>query len=96
MAQKKKSEVNKDIEYIKDLLETDKLVIGSKIALKGLKEGLVSKIYLAKNAPENMVDDVNHYAELSQAQVVQLGIDNEELGVVCRKPFLISVVSVLK
>ncbi|MBN2881277.1 ribosomal L7Ae/L30e/S12e/Gadd45 family protein [Candidatus Woesearchaeota archaeon] len=95
MAQKK-SEGNKDIEYIKDMLESEKLIIGADRAVKSLKDGNVAKIFLAKNAPEKLVEDVNYYAGLSGAEVIQLEISNEDLGVVCKRPFLIAVVSILK
>jgi len=96
MAQKKKSEANKDIEEIKDLLEAKKLVFGSKLALKGLKKETISKVYVAKKTPEDVVEDLKHYAQLSSSNVIELDIDNQELGITCKKPFLISVVSVLK
>lgn len=73
-----------------------KLVIGTDRALKGLKNGTVAKLYLAKNSPAKLVEDIEYYIKMSGCELIKLEMTNEELGVVCKKPFLISVVSVFK
>lgn len=94
MAQKNES--RKDIEDIKDLMTAGKLVLGSERLLKNLKNGTSDKIYLVSNAPARLVEDIEYYSKMSGSEVVRLDINNEELGVICRKPFLISVVSTVK
>ncbi|MBI4150240.1 ribosomal L7Ae/L30e/S12e/Gadd45 family protein [Candidatus Woesearchaeota archaeon] len=84
------------IEEIKKIAKTGKLYFGREETIKNLKLGKVSKVYVTTNCPEGVKADIAYYAELSGATVVQLAIPNDELGTICRKPFVISVLSVPK
>ena len=84
------------IEDIKKLVKAGKAIVGSEETIKNLKLSKLSKVYLSANCPEEVKANVHYYAELSGAEVVQLVIPNDELGTICRKPFVISVLSVPK
>ncbi len=84
------------IEDIKKLIKAGKAIVGREETIKSLKLSKLSKVYLAANCPEGVKADVHYYAGLSGAEVVQLMIPNDELGTICRKPFVISVLSVPK
>ncbi len=84
------------IDDIKKIVKTDKAIIGSKETVKSLKTGKIAKVFLTSNCPDEVRKDIEYYAGLSKAEVIELPIPNDELGVVCRKPFLISVFGVLK
>ena len=86
------------VEEIKMLMlnQPDKLVIGSRRTLKYLKLGKLQKVFIAKNAPEDIKSDIEYYAKLSNVEVVSLPLDNEELGAALKKPFKVAVLSVLK
>ncbi len=81
---------------IKKMLKEKKVIIGTDRAIKGLKLGKVEKILLSSNCSEKTMEDINYYAGLSSIETVKLGYSNEELGTICKKPFSISVLSVLK
>ena len=81
---------------IKKLMETDRLVKGTKLTLKNLKIGKLEKIFVTSNCPAEVKEDIKHFSELAKVKVVQLDITNEELGIVCKRPHLISVLGVLK
>ena len=81
---------------IKKLIKTKNLVIGTGRTIKNLKLGKVEKIILSSNCPERVVNDLNYYAGLSKAETIKVPYPNEELGVICKKPFSISVLSILK
>ncbi len=84
------------IDEIKEIMKTDKAVLGTNETVKALRTGKIAKVFLTSNCPAEVKKDVEYYAGLSSAEVVELPIPNDELGVVCRKPFLISVFGVLK
>ncbi len=84
------------IEDLKKLVKTKKVVFGREETVKGLKLGKLGKVYMTVNCPEDLKADIAYYAELSGAEIVQLSIPNDELGTICRKPFVISVLSVPK
>ena len=79
---------------IRKLLGSDKLIIGTDRCLKLLREGQLKKVILASNANQVIVDDIQRYSQQTGAEVVQLDIPNEELGVYCKKPFNISVLGI--
>ncbi|MFW5704777.1 MAG: ribosomal L7Ae/L30e/S12e/Gadd45 family protein [Nanoarchaeota archaeon] len=83
---------------VKELLayERDKmLILGTRVAEKGLKNGKLVKVYTSSNCDELVFKKLNHYCKITGVDVVKLDLDNEELGQKLQKPFLVSVVSVL-
>lgn len=90
----KKAAVNPTTE-IKKNLKTDKLVIGTDKTVKLLKLGKLAKVFIANNTPEITENDLNYYSRINNVEISKLKIDNEELGVLCKKPFSISVIGLL-
>lgn len=76
---------------LKQALKEKKVIIGAGRVLRMLKNEKLTHVYLAKNCPDNIREDVKHYAKLFNVKVVELGESNEELGVICKKSFFISV-----
>ena len=89
----KKEEISNDLKELKSKLQDDKVVIGVDRVLKGLKGKSLSKVFLAKNAPKKIVDDIHYYAKLAGTPVSDLDLDNEELGLFCKKNFFIVVLA---
>jgi len=85
-----------DIDDIKKLLKSKNLIVGTGRTIRYLKTGKLSKVYLSSNCPAEIKEDVAYYGGLSGTTVIELEQTNEEIGVLCKKPFLISVLSVLK
>lgn len=88
--------MEKALKEIKSLVKSEKFIMGTERAMKELKAGNLSKIFVSSNAPENVVSDLDHYTGMSEVEVVKLTIPNDELGVVCQKPFSVSIVALLK
>lgn len=84
------------MEEIKKHVKLGDLVIGTKRTIKSLRKGTLAKIYFANNCPEPIAEDIEHYAALANTEVQKLDVACDELGAVCKKPFLISVVSIPK
>jgi len=82
---------------MKDLKEAVKdkkgLVIGTQRTLKRLKMGEIKKVYVSSNCPKDVLDDLEHYSKIYNIPLVKLKENNEELGIICKKPFHISVLS---
>ena len=81
---------------IKKLLKSKSLIIGTEKTLKSLKLGKIDRIILSSNCPDKVTEDINYYAGLSNVETVKVPYPNEELGVICKKPFSISVLSIIK
>jgi len=89
-------EVDKQIAEIRTLLKGKKLIIGTDKTLKNLKLGKIKRVYTSSNCAEKVFDSIQHYAKLSNAEVLKLKYANDELGILCKKPFSISILSVMK
>ena len=86
------------VDEIKKLIKEkkEKVVVGVRETVKELKNGNLVKIFMSSNCPDYAREDIEKYAQLSEAEIVVLEITNEELGVILRKPFYVSVVGVRK
>ena len=85
-----------DTNEIKKMLKSENLVLGSDEVLKLLRANQLESAYLAKNAPKSVTEDVQRYAELNNASFEVLDVPNDELGVLCKKPFNIAAVGIKK
>jgi large subunit ribosomal protein L30e len=88
--------VDKNIEDIKKIIKKGNFIIGSDAGLKNLKLGKTEKVYLASNCSEETKKEVERLARIGKADVILLGIPNDDFGVLCKKPFSISMLSVMK
>jgi large subunit ribosomal protein L30e len=78
----------------KKLLSEEKMVIGTEGTLKLLRNGKAVKVFLAANCSDQVKEDIRQYCNMGKVECVDLTQNNEEVGVLCRKPFAISVVGV--
>ena len=83
-------------EEIRKHLATKKLVIGTDETLKNIRKGLITKVYLASNCPAELVKDLNRYSKISGFEIFETKVPNDELGAVCKKPFHIVLLGVMK
>ena len=81
------------LELLKKSLKEDKLVYGFTVAIKNLKNGKVSKVFLASNCPEEFKNKLKNYDNI---EIVELKEPNKELSLVCKKKFSVNIISSLK
>ncbi len=79
------------VQQLKKIIQNKKFVIGAEIVLKRLKAGKLNQIYFASNCPQKTKNDLLSYAKLTAVPVIELEMDNEELGIFCKKIYFISV-----
>ena len=91
MAKKKVSVLATEI---KGLIEQKKLIIGTDLTLKNLKVNKVKKVFLTSNTNEVIAEKIKHYCSINEVEYVEIPQTNEDLGVMCKKPFNISVLSI--
>ena len=85
-----------NIDEIKKALKEKKVIIGTSRTIKSLRLGKVEKVFLTSNCPSDVKEDIECYSRLGKIKVVKLKQPNVELGIVCKKPFPISVLSFKK
>ena len=76
---------------LEDALKEGNLIIGRDRTLKMLKNDKLKKIFLASNCDEETKEQIKKYAKLGNVEVIELDINNHELGTKCKKLFAISV-----
>ena len=81
---------------IKKMMKTGNVIIGTERAAKILRLGKADKILISSNCPEKVEKDLTYYACLNGTELHKLEYPNDELGVICKKPFSISVLAVVK
>ena len=91
-----KKRIDTRLAEVKKLLTSKKLVIGKERTIKYLKQGKVKKVFMSSNCSKALRDDVARYASIDKVEVQEMGQNNKELGTVCKKPYAISILSVLK
>jgi len=79
------------MESLQKLLKENKSIIGANQVMKNLKLGKLKEIYMASNCPKHLSEDLRHYSKLYSVKINELKENNEQLGVVCKKHFSISV-----
>ena len=92
----KKQIVDSEVKEIKTLIKNKNLVIGTKRTMKYVKLGKVERIYLASNCSEDVKSDLEYYNKLSPLKIKKLKYPNDELSKKKKKPYTISVLSILK
>ena len=84
------------LDEIKKNIGKEKMLIGKNQTLRSLKLGKVEKVFLASNCSPSVRKDLEYYCELNKTPLSVLKVPNDELGIVCKKQFAISVLSLLK
>ena len=87
---------DEEIAEIKKLLATKRMIFGTDRTVKELKQGNIEKVFLSSNCKKTAKEDISHYGGLSKAAIIQLDTPNDELRIIVKKPFNISVIGVLK
>jgi large subunit ribosomal protein L30e len=90
----KTTTLDNNLAELKKFLKAGKVILGRDKTIKMLRFGNPVKIFLANNCPVSVQNDIMHYAKLASVPVVVLTQPNDELGTLCKKPYLVSVLSV--
>ena len=76
---------------LRKALKEKGLVLGSRRVINKLKNGKLKRVFLSSNCRKDLEKDVERYSKLNKTELIKLDKTNEEVGVLCKKPFSISV-----
>ncbi|MBT4538719.1 hypothetical protein HOI26_05000 [Candidatus Woesearchaeota archaeon] len=88
----KKKQESPEIQELKKYLQDGKAICGRDRVEKALHAGTLQKIYVSSNLPN--MEELAKYAKLANVEIISLAQDNEELGLLCKKNFFVSIVGV--
>ena len=80
---------------IRRAVDTGKVLFGFRSAEKNLLNGQAGLIILTRSTPKLGAEKVRHQAETAKVPFYEFKGSAHELGAVCGKPFVISVLTVL-
>ncbi len=83
------------VSEVKRLMGASKLVLGADVTMKLLRQGKLARVFVSTNCSPQMRSDLDKACGLAGIDVVELNQTSDEIGVLCKKPFAISVVGVL-
>lgn len=76
---------------LKDTVKDKELIFGAKQTVKLLKLGKAKKVFVAKDCPIDIKEDVLKFANLAGTKVFETDITSQEIGSICKKAFSINV-----
>ena len=79
---------------LKKVLESKKAILGGDVTLKLLRQGKIKKVFLSSNCDPKVKADIEQVCKVSEVECVELSHNTEEIGVIFKKPFSVSVVGV--
>jgi len=79
---------------IKGKIKQDKVVMGYRTVIKLLKSSRPELVVLAANIPEDKKKMIELNAKTSKVQVKEYPKDSIDLGLLCGKPFSVSVLAI--
>lgn len=89
-------QIDKATAEMRKLLSEKKLVVGRDLTLKGLHEGKLGRVMMASNCSDKLRGSLAKYCNQGKVDCVEMRQSGDELGIMCKKPFSISVIGVLK
>ncbi len=75
--------------------ETGKIIKGAKEAIRLAKMGGAKLIVVAKNARQDVKDDIQYYAKLSGIPVYEFDGSSVELGTILGRPHTVSAIAIV-
>jgi large subunit ribosomal protein L30e len=79
------------MEQLKDAFKEKTLTYGLRETLKKVKTKKVDTVFVAKDCPEDLRQDLTSNAKISGVNIIELDISSQEIGAVCKKPFPVTV-----
>ncbi len=89
-------ETKTEIDEIKESIDNKKIIIGTDSTMKALKMDKLKKIFMSSTCPEDVKNDLNYYASFKSVPITALEYPSDEVGVICKKPFSITVLAIIK
>jgi len=81
---------------IKIATKTGTVQIGSKKSIRLVKSEQGKLVLIANNCPKEIAEDLRIYCKFSNIPIYQYKGSNWDLGFLCGKPFMISVLTILE
>jgi large subunit ribosomal protein L30e len=92
----KERRISDELAQLRKSVQDGKILVGTQALIRSMDKGKIKLIYLASNCPADARSDLEHYASLAKVKLQPVELNNEELGLFCKKNFFVSAVGVLE
>ncbi|MFH8080427.1 MAG: 50S ribosomal protein L30e [Candidatus Aenigmatarchaeota archaeon] len=82
------------VKLIQDKVKSKQVILGYNRVMKNLKSGKIDMVVIANNLPEDKKQEILHNAKIAKVEVKEFEGDNVNLGLVCGKPFSVSILAI--
>lgn len=89
-----KKEISENLVKIKKSLEAKNIVVGFKEVKKFLMKNELKEIFISSNCPEISKKELENLSNINSVTLTVLDQANDELGIICKKPFNISAIGI--
>lgn len=90
----KKEKENPIARAIRLTVESGKVDFGARVGLKNSLLGKAKLIVIASRSPIELIEDITYYSKLSNIPLLVFEGTGVELGSICGKPYVVSVLSI--
>jgi len=80
---------------LKIISKTGKFIIGEKTLLREIKTKKIKIVLLAKNIPDSSFIKITDICSKKSISVIKSTRNNRELGMICNRPYLVSVLAII-
>lgn len=81
---------------IRKVVDTGEVILGAKESIASVMDKKARLVLVAENCPKDLKDDLDHYANISNIYVYNFPGSSMEMGAVCGKPYVVSMLSVIE
>ncbi len=81
------------LDELKNAVKNDKILLGKDTVLKAIRDKSIKKVVLSSNTPNDLREDIEKYASLSEIPVENVDMNNEEMGTFCKRKYHVSVLA---
>lgn len=79
---------------IRIAVDTGKVAYGVESAKKALMTKQAKLVIIANNTPQDIKEDINRYAELSEVPILEFSGSSLDLGAICGRPHFVATLTV--
>jgi large subunit ribosomal protein L30e len=80
---------------IRRAADTGKVIFGTRRTMRAIRNKDTKLVIVASNAPQEILEDIERYSKLAKIPVHHFMGTGIDLGTLCGKPFIVSVMSIV-
>ncbi len=81
---------------IRKVVDTGEVILGAKESIASVMDKKAKLVLVAENCPKDLKDKLDQYAKPSNIYIYNFPGSSMELGAICGKPYVISMLSIIE